>query len=305
MTNNVRPHLSPFPEMDLNCDGEFDFEDLNTASMKYPIVQNYYYSPFGEIWQGERTTDTNPFRYAGEYLDQETGDIYLRARYYDPSIGRFLTVDPIKDGTNWYVYCSNNPIAFVDPSGTTSFIFAFPKIFKKYFTYNRAAAVEYARKYNEEYNPKYPQYDANCTNYVSQCLVAGGLPMDGTWKITWIPFLGRKTTRAWDNARQHYYYFSNPQNGFVNETYTVTNTQVSELANSGKVQPGDIIYFSRGESTEEIFHSAIIVRVEDGEIYYMNNTGPTGERKASENSDITYMHIVTIKDEGGEDNDEL
>ncbi len=108
---------APFPEMDLNCDGEFDFEDLNTASMKYPIVQNYYYSPFGEIWQGERTTDTNPFRYAGEYLDQETGDIYLRARYYDPSIGRFLTVDPIKDGTNWYVYCSNNPIAFVDPTG--------------------------------------------------------------------------------------------------------------------------------------------------------------------------------------------
>ncbi|MBQ7875832.1 MAG: RHS repeat-associated core domain-containing protein, partial [Clostridia bacterium] len=78
---------------------------------------NYYYSPFGELWQGERESDTNPFRYAGEYLDKETGNIYLRARYYDPSIGRFISVDPIKDGTNWYVYCSNNPIAFVDPSG--------------------------------------------------------------------------------------------------------------------------------------------------------------------------------------------
>lgn len=32
-------------------------------------------------------------------------------------IGRFISVDPIRDGTNWYVYCSNNPIAFVDPSG--------------------------------------------------------------------------------------------------------------------------------------------------------------------------------------------
>ncbi|MBQ8541313.1 MAG: hypothetical protein IJ435_07555 [Clostridia bacterium] len=114
---------APFPEMDLNCDGEFDLMDLNTASVKYPIVQNYYYSPFGEIWQGERSTDTNPFRYAGEYLDNETGDIYLRARYYDPSIGRFISVDPIKDGTNWYVYCSNNPIAFVDPSGLESYIF--------------------------------------------------------------------------------------------------------------------------------------------------------------------------------------
>ena len=108
---------APFPEMDLNCDGRFDFTDLNTASTKYPIVQDYYYSPFGEIWQGERETDTNPFRYAGEYLDNETGDIYLRARYYDPSIGRFLSIDPIKDGMNWYVYCGNNPVKFVDPSG--------------------------------------------------------------------------------------------------------------------------------------------------------------------------------------------
>ena len=108
---------APFPEMDLNCNGEFDFVDLNTASMSYPIVQDYYYSPFGELWNGERTSDTNPFRYAGEYYDTETGNIYLRARYYDPSIGRFISLDPIKDGTNWYVYCSNNPVAFVDPSG--------------------------------------------------------------------------------------------------------------------------------------------------------------------------------------------
>lgn len=56
-------------------------------------------------------------RYCGEYYDAETSLIYLRARYYNPSIGRFISVDPIKDGTNWYVYCSNNPIAFVDPSG--------------------------------------------------------------------------------------------------------------------------------------------------------------------------------------------
>ena len=107
----------PIPEVDVNSDGEADLTDLNRISTDYPIVQNYYYSPFGELWQGERESDTNPFRYAGEYLDKETGNIYLRARYYDPSIGRFISVDPIKDGTNWYVYCSNNPIAFVDPSG--------------------------------------------------------------------------------------------------------------------------------------------------------------------------------------------
>lgn len=42
---------------------------------------------------------------------------YLRARYYDSEIYRFITEDPIKDGLNWYGYCSGNPVMFVDPSG--------------------------------------------------------------------------------------------------------------------------------------------------------------------------------------------
>lgn len=79
-------------------------------------VASYDYDAFGN----ETTAANdyyNPMRYCGEYFDEETGLIYLRARYYDPSIGRFVSEDPIKDGTNWYVYCGNNPIAFVDPLG--------------------------------------------------------------------------------------------------------------------------------------------------------------------------------------------
>ncbi len=59
----------------------------------------------------------NPLGYRGEYTDSESGLIYLRARMYDPATGRFLTEDPAHDGDNWYVYCSNNPIVFVDPTG--------------------------------------------------------------------------------------------------------------------------------------------------------------------------------------------
>lgn len=55
-------------------------------------------------------TMENPFRYGGEYADSETGSIYLRARYYDPNSGRFISEDPIKDGYNWYVYAGNNPV---------------------------------------------------------------------------------------------------------------------------------------------------------------------------------------------------
>ncbi len=63
------------------------------------------------------SSDANPFRYSGEYFDAETGDYYLRARYYNPRLGRFLTEDPAHDGNNWYVYCNNNPVKYVDPSG--------------------------------------------------------------------------------------------------------------------------------------------------------------------------------------------
>ena len=55
--------------------------------------------------------------YCGEYFDNESGLIYLRARYYNPKTGRFINEDPIRDGLNWYVYCENNPVKFVDPSG--------------------------------------------------------------------------------------------------------------------------------------------------------------------------------------------
>ena len=39
------------------------------------------------------------------------------ARYYNPVNGRFLSEDPARDGYNWYVYCDNNPLIYVDPNG--------------------------------------------------------------------------------------------------------------------------------------------------------------------------------------------
>ncbi len=80
------------------------------------VTKTYSYDAFGNEVNRDKN-DTNPFRYCGEYWDNETESIYLRARYYNPSIGRFTTEDPIKDGSNWYAYCSGNPIMFWDPSG--------------------------------------------------------------------------------------------------------------------------------------------------------------------------------------------
>ncbi|WP_417237319.1 RHS repeat-associated core domain-containing protein [Bizionia paragorgiae] len=86
------------------------------------ITHQYRYSDFGEILNFfEPANDFNPFRYVGVYgVEYDLADLYyMRARYYKPSIGRFLTQDPIWS-TNLYLYANNNPIKNIDPSGQIS-----------------------------------------------------------------------------------------------------------------------------------------------------------------------------------------
>ncbi len=53
----------------------------------------------------------------GHASDIETGLIYMRARYYEPTTGRFISEDPARDGRNWYIYCNNVPTTLVDSAG--------------------------------------------------------------------------------------------------------------------------------------------------------------------------------------------
>ncbi len=80
------------------------------------VVNRYTYDAFGVVITETETVD-NPFRYASYWYDSETGLYYLMARYYNPVNGRFLSEDPARDGYNWYVYCNNNPLIYVDPNG--------------------------------------------------------------------------------------------------------------------------------------------------------------------------------------------
>ena len=65
-------------------------------------------------------TTPTPFGFAGQHgyqSDGVTGLMLLGHRYYDASIGRFISRDPIQEGDNWYAYCDNDPVNGVDPSG--------------------------------------------------------------------------------------------------------------------------------------------------------------------------------------------
>jgi len=76
----------------------------------------YEYRAFGEELKKLGSGDAK-YTYGGKELDDETNLYYFNARYYDATIGRFINVDPIQDGLNWYVYCNNNPMNRADPTG--------------------------------------------------------------------------------------------------------------------------------------------------------------------------------------------
>ncbi|MBV6459095.1 MAG: hypothetical protein HONBIEJF_02235 [Fimbriimonadaceae bacterium] len=79
-----------------------------------------------DVWGGVRsgsTTGEPSQRYCanlGHKLDDESGLIYMRARYYEPGTGRFISEDRQMEGINWYAYSENNPVSNVDPTGNSN-----------------------------------------------------------------------------------------------------------------------------------------------------------------------------------------
>lgn len=92
---------------------------LSRSGTGYSLNDQRTYSAWGEIRSGTGTGDPKG-RYVaslGHKQDDESGLIYMRARYYEPQRGRFISEDLFLQGLNWFSYCSNNPVDRCDESG--------------------------------------------------------------------------------------------------------------------------------------------------------------------------------------------
>lgn len=93
---------------------------LAEADAQGNITARFDYAPYGSQAMG---TPPNGPGYTGHVNDPETGFVYMQARYYDPTVGRFLSVDPVQPSAgnsfnfNRYDYASNNPVNHIDPDG--------------------------------------------------------------------------------------------------------------------------------------------------------------------------------------------
>ena len=115
------------PETTIELTYFFHPDHLGSASwitdMSGQPVQHLQYKPFGGDYidqQDPNTEYSERFRFTGKERDAETGYDYFGARYYSSSLGIWLSVDPMSDkypSLSPYVYCADNPIKCVDPTG--------------------------------------------------------------------------------------------------------------------------------------------------------------------------------------------
>ena len=116
-----------FAELRSGTASYFEEDGIGSAtslSNTSTLAATYAYDSFGNLTASSGSL-TNPIRYAGREFDPETALYDYRARYFDPSVGRFISEDPIvfDGGINFYSYVKNRPVVMVDPLGLSTLVY--------------------------------------------------------------------------------------------------------------------------------------------------------------------------------------
>ena len=130
----------------------------------------YTYDAWGKLLTSTGDlADVNPLRYRGYFYDTETSLYYLKSRYYDPEVGRFITTDAFAStgqgiiGTNMFAYCGNDPINYFDSSG------CIPQAVEDRFVHDKV--LEYICS----------QDSTKSLRYTETCIYLNGIDWRGGW----------------------------------------------------------------------------------------------------------------------------
>ncbi|MER1986403.1 MAG: amidase domain-containing protein [Solibacillus sp.] len=136
--------------------------------------------------------------------------------------------------------------------------------------YNRQLAVDYARKWWNSSNPRFPVFQDDCTNFISQCLYAGGAPMRGQpnraegW---WMVGEGERWSFSWSVAHSLRWYLETSQRGL----------RATRVYSPSELQIGDVIFYDfTGDG--RIDHSVIVTSIRAGVPYIHAHTSNSADR---------------------------
>lgn len=152
-------------------------------------------------------------------------------------------------------------------------------------SYNRDEAKRYAIKYAKQYNSKYRRFDNDCTNFVSQCLKAGGWEHEGGWY---------RDTTSW------YYYFYNQTWTWVNAHYLYWFLQYSNRSEPGNgtmsLSVGDLV-FADWNFDGHIDHTMIVTYKSRSDIFLSYHTTDRRNYPFKKIGDgVFYMQKITGSD---------
>ncbi|MBQ8522856.1 MAG: amidase domain-containing protein [Clostridia bacterium] len=153
--------------------------------------------------------------------------------------------------------------------------------------YNRNLAVEYAKKHALKYNPNYFHFDGiggDCTNFVSQCLLAGGGVMNYDKYYGWFYTNQNNRSPSWSSVRYlQRFLLDNKQPGFI-----------AKIEPIYKLEIGDIIQIR--QNPNEFNHSVIITRITPREIYVCAHSNDALDKPLSSYNyiELKGIHIIGI-----------